>query len=342
MQISRTHQQKAAELLRRYAQLVCSGELRGLPIDSVFPAAQIQDAFRTMQAARHIGKLAVAMPDDPLELESAPAKPVPVFHADRSYLLTGGLGGLGRSVATWMVENGARHLAFLSRSARDSSETHDFLKELHSHRCEVQLLAGSVGNMADVRRAVDNATRSAAGVINISMVLRDRGLGEMTFSDWTAAVEPKVNGTWNLHSATLSCSLDFFMFSSYCGFGGHSGQANYAAGNTFLDGFAQYRQRNGLVATVIDVGVMADAGFVARDIRLLKRLEKTLMRPVREKELLDAVTLAKERSGPLRIAARTRGGSLRMKIPAKYSWASLPLRRSPPRRTARSGAETRA
>ncbi len=192
------------------------------------------------------------------------------------------------------------------------------MEELHSQQCEIQLAAGSVGNMAGVRRAVESSTRPVAGVINMSMVLRDCGLGKMTFSDWTAAVEPKVNGTWNLHNATLSCSLDFFiMFSSYSGFGGHSGQANYAAGNTFLDAFAQYRQRNGLVASVIDVGVMADAGFVARDTRLLERLERTVMRPVREKELLDTVTLAKERSGPLRVAAGTRMGSASYENPSQ-------------------------
>lgn len=121
----------------------------------------------------------------------------------------------------------------------------------------------------------------------------------MTFSDWITPVEPKVNGTWNLHNASLSSDLDFFvLFSSYSGFGGHSGQANYAAGNAFLDAFAQYRHRKGLVASVIDVGVMADVGYVARDTRLLQHLGKTIMRPVREQELLDTLLLAIQRSRP--------------------------------------------
>lgn len=280
--------------------MIQSKALRGPAIDSVFPASQIRDAFRTMQTARHIGKIVVKMPEDSSELESVVSKPTPGFRSDRSYLLIGGLGGLGRSVATWMVENGARNLIFLSRSARDSPETHDFLEELRSQDCQIQLVAGSVSNMSDVQGAVNGATRPVAGVIQMSMVLRDMELSKMTYADWNTAVEPKVQGTWNLHNATSSSNLDFFiLFSSYGGFGGHTGQANYAAANTFLDAFTQYRHRNGLVASVIDVGVMADVGFVARTSGLLERLEKTVMRPVREKELLETMTLAKQRSRPL-------------------------------------------
>jgi NAD(P)-dependent dehydrogenase (short-subunit alcohol dehydrogenase family) len=89
-------------------------------------------------------------------------------------LLVGGLGGLGRSVATWMVENGARNLIFLSRSARDSQENHSFLEELHSQDCQTQLVAGSVSNMSDVQRAINLATKPLAGVIQMSMVLKVR------------------------------------------------------------------------------------------------------------------------------------------------------------------------
>jgi D-arabinose 1-dehydrogenase-like Zn-dependent alcohol dehydrogenase len=107
-------------LLKRCVELIQSKALRGPIIDSIFPASHIRDAFRTMQTARHIGKIVVKMPEDPSELESIASKPTPDFRSDRSYLLIGGLGGLGRSVATWMVENGACNLIFLSRSARDS------------------------------------------------------------------------------------------------------------------------------------------------------------------------------------------------------------------------------
>jgi NAD(P)-dependent dehydrogenase (short-subunit alcohol dehydrogenase family) len=188
-----------------------------------------------MQTARHIGKIVVKMPENPSELESIASKPTPGFRSDRSYLLIGGLGGLGRSVATWMVENGARHLIFLSRSAQNSPETHDFLEELRSQDCRIQLVAGSVSNMSGVQLAVNGAAKSLAGIIQMSMVLRDVELGEMTYVDWNTAVEPKVQGTWNLHNATCSSDLDFFiLFSSFGGFSGNAGQANYGAANTFL------------------------------------------------------------------------------------------------------------
>jgi FlaA1/EpsC-like NDP-sugar epimerase len=163
-------------LLERCVALIQSKAIHGPPIDSIVPAPNIRDAFRTIQTARHIGKIVIKIPEDQLELESVVAKPTPNFRSDRSYLLVGGLGGLGRSCATWMVENGARNLIFLSRSARDSSETHSFLEELRSQDCKIQLVAGSVSNIDDVQKAIDGAAKPISGVIQMSMVLKVRFL----------------------------------------------------------------------------------------------------------------------------------------------------------------------
>lgn len=161
-------------LVKRCVELVQTKAVCGPPIDSVFPAAQIRDAFRHMQTARHIGKIVITLPEDPQELESAVCRPTPAFRSDRSYLLAGGLGGLGRSIATWMVEGGARNLIFLARSARESPETRDFLEELRSQGCWVQLVAGSISNLSDVQRAVNNAAKPLAGIFNLAMVLKVR------------------------------------------------------------------------------------------------------------------------------------------------------------------------
>ncbi|ORY69074.1 uncharacterized protein BCR38DRAFT_508552 [Pseudomassariella vexata] len=316
--LSQSRPARAAELLDRCVELIRSGAIRGPTISGTFPAAEIQDAYRTMQAAKHIGKIVVEMPDGPRDLdseqggksvmESVGFKPTPLFRSDRSYLLVGGLGGLGRAVATWMVEHGARNLVFLSRSAQEGPEIQGFLADLRSQGCQVLLVVGSVSSMADVQTAVDTATAAQpiAGVINLSMVLKDVGLSEMTFSDWTAAVEPKVKGTWNLHYATVSSPLDFFLlFSSQSGLIGLWGQANYAAANTFLDAFVQYRHRNGLAASVIDVGLMGDVGYVSGNNTILKSLEITGMYILREQHLLDAIILALKRSRPSHASSDT-------------------------------------
>lgn len=92
--------------MKTYSLLECCVELArskafcGPANDSMFTAAQILDVFRHMQAARHIGKIVITLLEDPLELELVPFKPTPTSRGERRCLLTGGLGGLGRSVAT--------------------------------------------------------------------------------------------------------------------------------------------------------------------------------------------------------------------------------------------------
>ncbi|KAG6358653.1 hypothetical protein INS49_012171 [Diaporthe citri] len=300
---------KATALLERCVGWIRDGSIAGPTVSATYQAAHIQDAFRHMQAARHVGKIVVAMPErvEDLHLAGVPVsavvaapKPKPAFRSDRTYLLVGGLGGLGRALATWMAENGARSLVFLSRSAQAGPGTDGFVKELDSLGCQVFLVAGSVTSKADVDKAVNNPLSAAsplAGILNLSMVLKDIGLADMSFADWNTAVQPKVQGTWNLHEATASAELDFFiLFSSYGSIAGQWGQANYAAANTFMDAFVQFRHHKGLVGSVIDVGVMGEVGFVSRNQDVLDRLDRIGMRILQECNLLDAVALAVGRS----------------------------------------------
>ena len=94
------------------------------------------------------------------------------FRSDACYILVGGLGGLGRVISTWMVENGARNILFLSRSAKESPETTPFFEELRGRGCEVLTSAGSVTELSDVEAAVKQATRPVAGVMQMSAVMR--------------------------------------------------------------------------------------------------------------------------------------------------------------------------
>lgn len=121
----------------------------------------------------------------------------------------------------------------------------------------------------------------------------------MTHEDWITATGPKVDGSWNLHHA-LGHDLDFFvMFSSTSGLMGQYGQANYAAANTFLDAFAQYRHSLGLAASVIDLGVMEDVGFVAESATLVDYFKALSANLLSEEDMLEAVRLAITRSFPV-------------------------------------------
>lgn len=136
-----------------------------------FQAAQVEEAMRYMQKGQHIGKIVVTMPENPLELEAAPYVKKFTLRPDVSYLSVGGLGGLGRSIATWLVENGAKHLIFFSRSAGKVSNDDPFVKELAAQGCSVQTFSGSVTDAADVAKVVSSASKPIAGVLQASMVL---------------------------------------------------------------------------------------------------------------------------------------------------------------------------
>ena len=99
-------------------------------------------------------------------------KPILRLSSDAAYILTGGFGGLGRSIATWLIEHGARHLVFLSRSANSDPRNLKFCKELESLGCSIYSVAGEVSNYEDVCRAINAPPCSVRGVIHLASVLR--------------------------------------------------------------------------------------------------------------------------------------------------------------------------
>ena len=115
----------------------------------------------------------------------------------------------------------------------------------------------------------------------------------MTFAEWKQSVEPKVQGTWNLHRATSSAKLDFFLlFSSICGITGQWGQANYNSANSFLDAFVNYRHSQNLPASVIDIGFMGSIGMAMESEALVKTLKGNGYFFLNEKHLIDALNIA--------------------------------------------------
>lgn len=115
----------------------------------------------------------------------------------------------------------------------------------------------------------------------------------MSYEYWTSALASKVTGTWNLHCVLLNARLDFFLvFSSASGWRGNDGQANYAAANTFLDSFVQYRRTLGLPVSVITPGPVGGVGRVSSDTRLLQALQARGLYLLTERDILNGLKLA--------------------------------------------------
>ncbi|TVY80960.1 Highly reducing polyketide synthase FUM1 [Lachnellula suecica] len=294
------------KLLNKVLQLYIAGAIKPVRPIKVFEAPKIKEAFRYMQQGSHMGKIVLRMPQDPAELTGVSSAKQLALRSDRSYLMIGGLGGLGQAISTWMAENGAKNLIFLSRSAGKSESHKTYFKELEEMGCSAQAFAGSVSVLADVENAVKNATMPIGGVMQMSMVLRDQAFAKMTIDEWNAAVSPKVEGTWNLHKALEKETLDFLiLFSSFSGLVGQWGQVNYNSGNTFLDAFVQYRHSLGLPASVLDIGCVVDAGFVSENQDVLDTLLSTSLHGLHEQDVLDSLQMMMGRSEPRPVTPKT-------------------------------------
>jgi hypothetical protein len=138
----------------------------------VYEVDEIVDAFRYMQQGTHMGKILIRIPQDSAKFPTTSNKHHGFLSANVSYLLAGGMGGIGRAAATWMVERGARSLVFLSRSAGKSEDDQRFIRELEDQDCSVICTPGNVTELADVEKAITQCPRPLGGVLQMSGVLQ--------------------------------------------------------------------------------------------------------------------------------------------------------------------------
>jgi acyl transferase domain-containing protein/acyl-CoA synthetase (AMP-forming)/AMP-acid ligase II/acyl carrier protein/GNAT superfamily N-acetyltransferase len=194
---------------------------------------------------------------------AVPGLLTPVCQPDATYLVTGGLGGLGLPVAEWLVEQGARHLLLVGRS-QPSAEAQAILHALKTQGIQVVIASADVTNPAEVAGVLARCGGELPplkGLIHAAAVIKDGILSDLNKERFDDVIAPKLRGAWNLHRQTLANQLDFFvMFSSMTSVLGVSGQGNYVAANTFLDRLAVYRRQQGLPAVSINWGPWSEVG----------------------------------------------------------------------------------
>ncbi len=186
--------------------------------------------------------------------------------SNASYLITGGLGGLGLQIAHHLVGLGARHLLLISRTGAATPEAQAEIKRLEDRNVTVTVVAGDIseiGSLSDLSARINGSLR---GIIHTAGVLDDGMMMEQSAQRFKTVMAPKIQGTWNLHQLTQSIPLDFFVcFSSMTSVIGAIGQANYAAANAFMDAFCHYRHAKGLPALSINWGPWNSPGMAAND-----------------------------------------------------------------------------
>lgn len=232
-----------------------------------FEAEGTIDAFRYMSQRKNIGKVVVAFESGEQRAEGGEPETdgTEVVRKDGAYLVTGGLGALGLRVANWLAEQGAGTIALMSRRAPTAGVERQ-LEAIRGMGANVVALRGDVTDAVSLKSGLQQIPPETPlrGVIHAAGVLADGILADMTLDQLNRAMSPKVDGTWNLHLATLDKPLDFFvMFSSIASIFGSPGQGNYAAGNAMLDALAHARRAEGLPATAINWGPWADSGMAA-------------------------------------------------------------------------------
>ncbi|KAI8950362.1 hybrid PKS-NRPS protein [Xylaria longipes] len=199
---------------------------------------------------------------DPLDYHS-------LFSSNKTYLLVGLTRELGLSLAQWMLTHGVRHLVLTSRNPNIDPVWIGDMKTNFNARIEV--LPMDICDENSVRATIENITSKESGLpplggaVNGAMVLSDHLFSDMTFEDMEIALKPKVEGS-ELLCTHLPRELDFFvMLSSISGVIGKFGQANYNAANMFMASLARQRRAQGLVASVLDIGMVLGVGLVARN-----------------------------------------------------------------------------
>ncbi|HMY14986.1 MAG TPA: SDR family NAD(P)-dependent oxidoreductase [Polyangium sp.] len=248
-------------LLREVTQLFEMGVFQPLPLH-VFPANDVRSAFQFMAQAKHIGKVVIDMSDPMTQILPAD-RPRRGIRAEASYLITGGLGSLGLSLAQWMVEQGARQLVLLSRKPPSATarEAISRMEKAGAHVVPVQADVTDKAQMATVFSHIEQTMPPLRGIVHAAGTLDDRTLLDMDADRFLHVMAPKVVGAFHLHSLCQNTHLDFFvLFSSVASLLGAPGQANYAAGNAFLDGLAHARRRAGLAGTSIHWAPFTDIG----------------------------------------------------------------------------------
>ena len=199
--------------------------------------------------------------------------------------MTGGLGGIGLHVLSYLVVSGARHLTLMDRDPKRRRSVEWIRQESYLSQIdfdyEIEIVTADVACEEDVRRCITGLSRPLKGVFHLAGVIDAHLLVDMPRESVARVFAPKARGALNLHRATIDCPLDYFvMFSSVASTFGNPAQANYSAASAFLDGLAAWRRRRGLPGLSFNTAAIKEVGMAARNLHVLRMVQSSGLPPV--------------------------------------------------------------
>ncbi|XP_074605068.1 fatty acid synthase-like [Brevipalpus obovatus] len=266
------------QVIEMFNQGLRNGEI--MPLETtVFEMDQIETAFRFMASGKHLGKVLIKIRDEKTEPQPID-KPLPCigrtyFHPHKSYIITGGLGGVGLELMYWMAYRGATKFVVTSRNGLKTAYQQYALRRIQKFarfgQVKViisQYLATSYSSAASL---IEQATEMGpvGAIFNLAMVLSDAVFEDQTEETFRAVCEPKANTTINLDKLSRSAcpELDYFVcFSSAASGKGNLGQTNYGFANSVMDRVCEIRRQDGLHGISLQWGAIGDVGVVAETL----------------------------------------------------------------------------
>lgn len=248
------------------------GVVKPLP-HTLFEYNQVENAFRFMSTGKHIGKVVVNFeqeqkPNEPLLVKAVPRS---YFDQSKSYIITGGLGGMGLELMYWMQERGARKFVLTSRSGVKTA-THKLMIKMTERSGSRVIVSGEDGGSEEGVGAILKTAESlgpVGGIFLSTLVLANESIDKITVPMYEVVMYAKSTQAILFDKLTrnLGYSLDYFVgFSSIAAGRGFPGQTNYAFANSILERVCEQRRKDGLHGVAIQWGMIGDVGYVADNL----------------------------------------------------------------------------
>ncbi|XP_035669035.1 highly reducing polyketide synthase 40-like [Branchiostoma floridae] len=233
-----------------------------------------KETFRWMSKGQHVGKVVFKMP-----VKFEPESLVPSSHileANGTYLITGGFGGVGQSLARWLVDHGAKHIALLSRNGCKTAENVHTVEYMESKGGKVYTYEADVSNKTSLTNVLnhlraDPSVPALKGIFHLAAVIDDANVLDVKDSQLEKSLAAKAWGALHLHELTQDDDLDiFFLLSSVTAAWGNPEQCGYVAANSILDALAEHRHRRGLPALSLQLGAVRGVGILEGNTKAAK------------------------------------------------------------------------